>query len=247
MYLRNPHRWWVLFILFSRHIQSMSSRRCKALCIIINFLVIWILCPHSFFVHFRNGPEYLMLYIPLTLFERVVCERELETEQNCNILTPTLLSITAFLSRSSGLLNWRPGGPASLGAGFLYLILSPTTTAQSGTWGPTLLGAGFLYRILCPTYWTSCPLSYIIVHHPPSSCGRHKSHTFNPSTVKVIFWYSSTGCTCYLHRCLSYFDSPAGSEVNIQHLTRKTIRVFILLMRFLLQSFVSRSFLVLLE
>ena len=34
--------------------------------------------------------------IPLTLFERVVCERELETEQNCKILTPTLLAITAF-------------------------------------------------------------------------------------------------------------------------------------------------------
>ena len=55
------------------------------------------------------------------LIERVVCERELETEQNCNILTPTLLH------------NWipfpfscaaQPG--ASLGAGFLYHILSPT-------------------------------------------------------------------------------------------------------------------------
>ena len=43
------------------------------------------------------------------------------------------------------------------------------------------------------------------------------SHSFNPSTVKVIIsWYSSTGCTCYLHRCISYFDSLAGSEVNIQ-------------------------------
>ena len=30
--------------------------------------------------------------IPLTLFERVVCERELETKQNCNILTPTLMA-----------------------------------------------------------------------------------------------------------------------------------------------------------
>ena len=55
-----------------------------------------------------------------------MCERELETEQNCNILIPTLLAITAFLSRSPGLLNRRPGGPASLGAGFLYRILSPT-------------------------------------------------------------------------------------------------------------------------
>ena len=32
-----------------------------------------------------------------------MCERELETEQNCNILTLTLLAITAFLSRSPGL------------------------------------------------------------------------------------------------------------------------------------------------
>ena len=43
------------------------------------------------------------------------------------------------------------------------------------------------------------------------------SQSSNPSTVKfIISWYSSTGCTCYLHRCISYFDSPAGSEVNIQ-------------------------------
>ena len=55
-----------------------------------------------------------------------MCKRELETEQNCNILTPTLLAITAFLSRSPGLLNRGPRGPASLGAGFLNRILSPT-------------------------------------------------------------------------------------------------------------------------
>ena len=98
------------------------------------------------------------------------------------------MAITAFLSRSPGLLNR----------------------------GPSLLGAGFLNRILYPTDWTSCAPSYIKVRRTPSSCGRQKSHSFNPSTVKVIFWYSSTGWTCYLHRCISYFDSPAGSEVNIQ-------------------------------
>ena len=54
-----------------------------------------------------------------------MCERELETEQNCNILTPTLLAITVFLSSSPGLLNWGHEGPASLGTGFLYRILSP--------------------------------------------------------------------------------------------------------------------------
>ena len=63
----------------------------------------------------------------------------------------------------SWLLNWEPGGPASL-------------------------GAGFLYRNFTPTDWTSCAPSYIIVRHPPSSCGLHKSHSFNPSTVKIIFY-----------------------------------------------------------
>ena len=88
--------------------------------------------------------------------------------------------------------------------------------AQPGAWGPTLLGACFLYRILSPTDWTSCAPSYIIVRSLPSSCGRHKSHSFNPSTVKVIFWYFSTGCTCYLHRCISYFDNLA--DVNMLQL-----------------------------
>ena len=154
-------------------------------------------------------------------------------------IDPTLLAITAFLSRSPGLLNWGPGGPASLGAaflnrilsptrlipnsqsgawglpllgaGFLYRTLSPTATTQSGVWGLPLLDAGFLYHILSPTDWISCVLSYMIVQRPPSSCRRHKLHSFNPSTVKATLCYSSTGCTCYLHRCIFYFDSPAGS------------------------------------
>ena len=37
--------------------------------------------------------------------ERVVSERELETEQTCNILTPTPMATTVFLSYSPGLLN----------------------------------------------------------------------------------------------------------------------------------------------
>ena len=73
-----------------------------------------------------------------------MCERELESEQNCNILTLTLLAMTAFLFRSPGLLNR----------------------------GPTLLGAGFLYRILSPMGMVSkltdflSSLSYIIVQRP---------------------------------------------------------------------------------
>ena len=148
-----------------------------------------------------------------------MCERELETEQNSNILTPTLMAITAFLSRSHGLLNRGPRGPVSLGHGPHFSIFSPTpnwtSTAQSGVLRAPSAGVGSLYSIFSPTDWTSCAPSYIIVRHTPSSCGRHKSHSFNPSTVKVISWYSSTGCTCYLHRCISYFNSLAG--VNMQH------------------------------
>ena len=106
----------------------------------------------------------------------------METVQNCNILTPTLLAITAFLFRSPGLLNQGPGGQASLGHvlisasshnwSVLQLVWSPTTTAQLGAWGPTLLGAGFLYCILSPTDlvskvtdFLSSP-SYIIIQRP---------------------------------------------------------------------------------
>ena len=54
------------------------------------------------------------------------CEKELETEQNCNVLTPTLMVIIAFLSRSPGLLNRGPRGPAFLGHIPHSSIFSPT-------------------------------------------------------------------------------------------------------------------------
>ena len=126
------------------------------------------------------------------------------------------MAITAFLSRSPGLLNRGPGGPASLGHVPHSSTFSPTGTAQSEAWGPPLLGAGFLYRIFSPTDWTSCAPSYIIIWHQLFFLRASQFCTqFNPSTVKVISWYSSTRCTCCLHRCISYFDSLAGSEVNM--------------------------------
>ena len=71
----------------------------------------------------KTSDTVLLKNILLTLFERVrkgykrfYCVRgELEAEQNCNILTTTLMAITALPSRSPGLLKQGPGGPASLG------------------------------------------------------------------------------------------------------------------------------------
>ena len=54
-------------------------------------------------------------------YEGYYCVRgELETEQYCNILTPTLMAITAFLSRSPRLLNRGPAGPASAWTWFSF-------------------------------------------------------------------------------------------------------------------------------
>ena len=153
-------------------------------------------------------------------------ERKLVTEQNCNILTPTLLAITAFLSRSPGLLNRWPGSPASLGHVPQSSIFFPTRLIP--TWSDSNcncliggLGAHSAGSWLSLPHLVSNWLNFLYTKlyncsTPTFFFGRHKSHSFNPSTVKVIFWYSSTGCTCYLHWCISYFDSPVGSEVNIQ-------------------------------
>ena len=133
---------------------------------------------------------------------KVVCERELETEQNCNILTPTLMAISVVSFLFSRVAQPEARRPSSLlGAGFLYRILSPTglvsKTGLVSNWSGLQL-----------TDFLSSP-SYIIVQRTPS-WGRHKLHSFNPSTVKVIISWS-TGCICYLQRCISYFDRPAGS------------------------------------
>ena len=122
--------------------------------------------------------------------ERVVCERELEAEQNRNI------AITAFLSRSPGMRNRGPGAQP-----LWDMFLFPASSLQlqllnRGPEDPPLLGAGFLYRILSPTDWTSCAPSYIIIWRPLCFLRASQFCTqFNPSTVMVISWYSSTGCT----------------------------------------------------
>ena len=52
---------------------------------------------------------------------------------------------------------------------------------------------------------------------------------FNPLTVKVALdlLISSTGCTYYLHWCISSFDSLAESEVNMQHLPAITQNIWV--------------------
>ena len=96
-----------------------------------------------------------------------MCERELETEQNCNILKPTLLAITAFLSRSPVLLNRRSGGPAVCKVLFsLQHHFSNSSDPQNSFRGPEDLFCWVLvFSCLQLTDFLSSP-SYIIVKSP---------------------------------------------------------------------------------
>ena len=108
------------------------------------------------------------------------------------------------ISRSPGLLNWGPGGQASLGHGPHSSIFSPTylkSNCNCSIGGLRTPSAG------C---WFSLP--HLIFNWLELSTPTQ----FNLLTVEVIPLIPSTGCTCYLQWCISYFDGSAG--VNMQHL-----------------------------
>ena len=73
-----------------------------------------------------------------------------------NWYPPTLLAITAFLSRSPGLLNRGPGGPTSAWTWFSF-------QHHLSNWSDFLSHPG-----------------YIIIWRPPASCESHNSHSIQP-------------------------------------------------------------------
>ena len=114
------------------------------------------------------------------------------------------MAIIAFLSRSPGLLN-RGLRLSGTWSSFQHL-LSNSNCSIGGPEGPPLQGAGSRDSILSLTNSNFLCTELYYCFTPTQ---------FNMSTVKVIPLIPSTGCTCYLHRCISYFDSSAG--VNMQH------------------------------
>ena len=87
-------------------------------------------------------------------------------------------------------------------------------------WGPSLCWD----MVLIPAsslqlIWTSCRRGYIIIWHPPTSCERHNSYSIQPFDSQGCPLISSTGCTCYLHRCISSFDSLAGVNMLQKNLS----------------------------
>ena len=105
-------------------------------------------------------------------YSRFACERELETEQNWNILTPNLWPATLYFFRPP---DAQPEalGSTLLDAGFLYCILSATSLVlklHRGSRGPPRPGVAFPTTSLSNWLWNSTGpwlpswLRYIIVH-----------------------------------------------------------------------------------
>ena len=123
---------------------------------------------------------------------RVRCE--LETEQNYIILTPSSsgYNCTSFSSCGAA----QPGALRSqLSAGTWFSLLelqqlTPNSDPQ-------------LTRTFCSIRLYNCLTSTCFSE-------RRICTQFNPSTVRIIPLISSTGCTCYLHGCISYLTARPG-------------------------------------
>ena len=111
---------------------------------------------------------------------------KLETEQNCNILTFQFFWLQqhffpVLLGCSTGSL----GSPPLQGHGSHSSSFSPTD------WLPIAPG---LYICFTSTIFMWC----------------HNSHSVQPVDSQSYPPISSTGCTCYLHRCISHQTDRLG-------------------------------------
>ena len=117
---------------------------------------------------------------------------ELETEQTATYWPEVPLSLAVLLSCSAGLLNRGSRDPSPL----WELVL---TTASYLQLTEPVCGTG-LYNCLTSTCFLWAP----------------HMHPIQPIHSQGYTLISSTGCTCYLHRCISYLT--ARPRVNMLQL-----------------------------
>ena len=130
--------------------------------------------------------------MPLTLFERVVCER--------------------WVGDWTELQHIDPPAPSSLTA--LFLVLLGCTTGGLGD--QPLLRHGSHSSIFSPTYlnflspglYNNLTSTYFTLNST-----RHNSHSIQPVDSQGYPPISSTGCTCYLHRCISHLTARLGRRL----------------------------------
>ena len=146
-----------------------------------------------------------------------MCERELETEQNCNILTPTLMAIRVsflFWCCSTG-----GRGPTPLGAGFFYRILSPTGLVSKLTdflSSPSYIIVQLSIQYLPITgHWNVSLLPSLEWHVWSPSCGNncHAVHRSLSSGASV--------CTIGFEPCKLHIDKWICIQILLNGLTGK--------------------------
>ena len=134
-------------------------------------------------------------------YSRFYGERELETEQNCNILTPTLMAISVV----SFSFSWcSTVGPGAHSAGFLYCILSPNGLVPKlhrGSRGLLLLGGGFPYHIFTPNRLTSNSLTSCLTELYNSSIAHTIAHSIFGMTCLIVMQFR--GHSLPVHQSMS--------------------------------------------
>ena len=145
---------------------------------------------------------YLLLYSKWLRkgYQRVICERWVgDWTKTATYWTSALLATAALLSRSAGLLNrwpWGLGAQLLRGPGSHCFELQPLTLNSDLQLTWTSYGTGlynfFDFHLL---QWAS----YL--------------HLIQPVHSQGYSLISSTGCTCYLHRCISYLTARSGQRL----------------------------------
>ena len=140
--------------------------------------------------------------------------------------------------------------------------------AQLGSWGSSLSGTGSSFQHLLSNcncsiggpegplcsvlvlstasylqlIWTSCRQGYIIIWHPLFFLRVSQFCTqFHPSTVKVISWNFSTGCTCYLNRCISYLIAWPGRRSIYNIMNELSVEIMESIVKFIQGSILLRN------
>ena len=135
------------------------------------------ICMQKHIQHNKEEQTQFFWKIYLSLYWKgCVWEVSLRLNKDCNILTPQLFWLS------------QPFFPILLGC-----------STRGLCWDMVLIPASSLQLV-----WTSCRRGYIIIWHLPTSCERHNSHSIQPLDSQGHPLISSTGCTCYLHKCISH-------------------------------------------
>ena len=187
-------------------------------------------------------------------YSRFACERELETKQNCNILTPTLMAVSVVSFSFSRAAQRRPRGPAIcwmmafFTASYQQLLWTPT---QSGALRAPLAWCGFPYHNSSlsptPTVWLLPWLSYIIVQRPlnrPLNLwnGMFDHHQAEITVMQftvhsLLVHHSEVGpspcpilsakltCAISSHNCHWNVSLPSGASLRMAFLARSKVKI----------------------